>query len=201
MVAEHYYSKEQKSQLRISKIKARLLGIEFEFYTSGGVFSPKKIDKGTKVLIENCLLEDGWNVLDLGCGYGAVGISIAIKYPLVNVVMSDVNKRALMLARKNIENYKIKNISVVDSDCFEKLKTKHKFDTLLLNPPQSAGKKLCFRMIEESKKYLTSHGLLQIVARHNKGGSELEKKMKAVFGNVKTVAKKGGYRVYVGERK
>jgi len=76
-----------------------------------------------------------------------------------------------------------------------------KFDVILLNPPQTAGRKLCFRMIEESRKYLKKGGSLQLVARHNKGGRVLSEKMEEVFGNLETIARKGGYRVYVSRLK
>jgi 16S rRNA (guanine1207-N2)-methyltransferase len=74
------------------------------------------------------------------------------------------------------------------------------FDTILLNPPQTAGKKLCFELIEESKAHLKKDGLLQLVARHNKGGKDLSKKMLEVFGNVEPTAKEAGFRVYVSKR-
>jgi len=198
-MADHYYSKTQENPLRISRIKAVLFGKAFEFYTAGGVFSPKKVDKGTQILIENCILEDGWTVLDLGCGYGPVGITIAKEYPMMKVLMADVNVRAVMLAKKNLGLYKLDNVVTIQSDGFSKIK--QKFDTILLNPPQSAGRKLCNQLISDAKENLKNHGLLQVVARHNKGGSEFEKKMKEIYGNVKAIVKKSGYRVYVSEKK
>ena len=136
-------------------------------------------------------------ILDFGCGYGAVGISIAKQYKPGLVVMSDINQRAIKLAGMNAKAYGLKNVSIISSGCFENIDKKQRFDTILLNPPQSAGRKLCDRMIEESRHYLKKTGFLQVVARHNKGGKEFEKKMKGVFGNCKTIAKSAGYRVYV----
>ena len=74
---------------------------------------------------------------------------------------------------------------------------KNDFDVILSNPPQTAGKELCFKLIEESKNYLKYNGSLQLVARHKKGGNTLSKKMEEVFGNVKVIAKKSGYFVYL----
>ena len=99
----HYFSEEQKSPLRLRKIKVLLRGKEFEFFTGSGVFSGKKIDKGTEVLIENCIVKQDAVVLDYGCGYGAVGIAIAKSSPATEVVMVDINKRAIKLAKMNIE--------------------------------------------------------------------------------------------------
>ncbi len=192
---QHYYSEKQQSPLRITKIKDVLLGREFEFYTANAVFSPKRIDKGSRLLIENAVIKKDALVLDLGCGYGPVGIAIALYHKPSMVVMSDVNRRALMLAKKNSDIHGAKNIKIVFSDGFKKL-SDYCFDTVLLNPPQHAGKKLCNELIEDSLHYLKKKGTLQLVARHNKGGSQFEKKMKEVFGNCKALVKKSGYRVY-----
>lgn len=200
-MVEHYYSEKQTSKFKLDKLEISVFGNDFTVYVSGGVFSKRKLDKGTKLLIENAIIKENWNLLDLGCGYGVVGISLKIEYPLVNVVMSDVNERAVGLAKKNVALNKL-DVAVFHSDVFsnESL-VKGKYDSILLNPPQTAGRKVCFQMIEESKEYLVVGGLLQLVARHNKGGKVLSEKMKEVFGNVRDAVKKGGFRVYVSEKK
>ena len=193
----HYFSEEQKSPLRLRKIKVLLRGKEFEFFTGSGVFSGKKIDKGTEVLIENCIVKQDAVVLDYGCGYGAVGIAIAKSSPATEVVMVDINKRAIKLAKMNIELNRADNADVYYLNKFQKIEKN--FDVILLNPPQTAGKQGSSDRIRESKNYLTDGGTLQLVARHNKGGEQLSEYMKTVFGNVKIIAKKGGYRVYIGK--
>ena len=191
---DHYYSEQQKSLLDIKKIKQKIKGQEFEFYTASGVFSKKKIDKGTLILAEGMIINKNQKVLDIGCGIGVLGIAAA-KLFNANVVMSDINKRAVMLARKNIELNNMK-AEVYQGNLYEKI-NQNDFDAILSNPPQTAGKELCFELIEKSKKYLKDGGNLQLVARHNKGGKTLSEKMKEVFGNVKIVAKKSGYWVYL----
>jgi len=191
----HYYSKNQSTPLNLIKITVSARGNGIELISGSGVFSKEKADKGSLLLANECIIEDGWKVLDLGCGYGIIGIAIAKANPTVSVLMSDINRRAVSLAKKNIELNGLKNASAIESDVFEKIK--EKFNTILLNPPQSAGKKLCYRMIEESKEHLEKKGIFQMVARHNIGGKELEKKMIEVFGNVEQIAKKSGYRIYV----
>ncbi len=193
----HYYSKYQKSPLKLRKINAFLRNNNLEFYTGSGIFSPDKVDFGSKLLIESCIIKPNWDILDLGCGYGAIGIAIQKDFPRTRVVMTDINKRAVKLALKNINLNNIK-AEVKQGDLFEKIK--EKFDTILVNPPQKAGKEICFSMIEQSFDYLKDGGLLQLVARHNKGGKSLKKKMESVFKNVKTIEKKRGYRVYVSEK-
>lgn len=191
---EHYYSEQQKSSLKIKKIKQKIKGAEFEFFTSFGVFSKERVDKGTLVLAENMLIEKNSKVLDIGCGIGVLGIVVA-KLFNADVVMSDINKRAIMLAKKNIKLNNV-NADIYQGNLYETIK-KNDFDVVLSNPPQTAGKELCFKLIEESKQHLKKDGNLQLVARHNKGGKTLSNKMQEVFGNAKVTAKKSGYWVYL----
>ena len=193
----HYYSEKQTSPLRLKKIKAVLRGRLFEFYSGSGVFSKKKVDNGTKVLVENCIVKNSGKILDLGCGYGVVGVVIAKIFPKTTVLMVDVNKRALKLAKMNLELNNIKNADVKYSKLY--LNVKEKFNTIVVNPPITAGRKLCFRIIEESKKHLEKNGLLQLIARHRKGGKILGEKMLEVFGNMEEKAKSGGYRLYISK--
>lgn len=211
---EHYYSEHQKSSLGIKKIKQKIRGIDFEFYTSSGIFSKEKVDKGTLIFAENMQIAKNSDVIDIGCGIGVLGIAAAKLFDS-NVVMSDINKRAVMLAKKNVKLNNIK-AEIYQGNLYEKIK-KNDFDVILSNPPQTAGKEICFKLIEQSKNYLKSYrseasgelknqrflsnnGSLQLVARHNKGGKTLSKKMQEVFGNVKVIAKKAGYWVYLSEK-
>ena len=194
----HYYSENQVSEFSPVKIKAVLRGKDLEFYTAGGVFSIKKIDKGTELLINNCIILDNWEVLDLGCGYGPIGISIA-KTTNAKVIMTDINKRALRLTKMNLKLNDVE-VELKQGDLYKPLNGKM-FDTILTNPPYTAGRKICFQIIEESKEHLKKKGILQLVAKHRKGGDMLSKKMKEVFGNVKVIVKGSGYRIYVSEFK
>lgn len=194
-VMEHYFSRKPTTTLNERAITARLLGKELVFHTGSGVFSPDKIDLGTMILIENAFIEENWRVLDLACGYGPVGIALA-KAHTIDLVMTDVNERAVSLARKNLKANHV-TATTVQGDGYASISGL--FDTILLNPPQTAGKQLCFQLIGQAKQFLKAGGMLQLVARHQKGGRELEKQMMAVFGNVKQVAKQSGYRVYVSQ--
>jgi len=193
----HYYSETQDCEPKVHRVKINILDHEFEIYSASGVFAAKKMDKGTEILLKNFIMKPKWSVLDLGCGCGIVGVTVAEEFPKAKVLMSDINKRAIRLAMINSENRGLSHAKVIHSDKFEGIS--EKFNTILLNPPQKAGKQVCFDMIEQSKTHLKKGGLLQIVARHNKGGKVLSGKMKDVFGNVRDIAKKSGYRVYVSE--
>ncbi len=196
-MSEHYYSEDQKSGIKIKKIRQKIRGLNFDFYTASGIFSKDKADTGTLVLAENMHLGKNSKVLDIGCGIGILGIAAA-KLFSADVVMADINKRAVMLARKNAELNNVK-AEVHQGNLYEKIK-ENDFDSVLSNPPQTAGKELCFQLIEGSKNFLKQNGTFQLVARHNKGGKTLSKKMEEVFGNVKVIARRSGYSIYLSEK-
>jgi 16S rRNA G1207 methylase RsmC len=195
----HYYSEEQKSELNLRKFKAFLRGKEFEFYSGSGVFSADRVDKGTEILVNNCSARDGSSILDLGCGIGIIGIAIKKSFPKADIYMTDINKRAIKLAEMNVE-LNDTEVKILHGNLYEPVKDK-KFDTILTNPPYSAGRKLCYEIIEKSINYLLPDGNLQLVALHNKGGKMLKKRMEEVFGNVYELVKKSGYRVYMSEKR
>ncbi len=190
---EHYYSEKQDSQLRLTKLEIKMRGNDLVFYLASGVFSAKKVDKGSYLLAKTAVVTDGQRVLDLGCGNGIIGISIAKSAKCV-VVMCDINERAITTTKRNIRLNKISNAIAFKSDGFSKIEGK--FDLILLNPPQTAGKKLCEKLIEESKNFLTPDGKLNFVARHNKGGKSLNSFMENIFGSSITLERSGGFRVY-----
>ena len=199
-MTEHYYSEQQTSPFILKQVHCFFLNNYFDLHTAPGIFSWRSIDKGTQLLIEKAIIKEGWEILDLGCGIGVVGIALAKKYALKRVVFSDVNQRAVKLASMNVKRNQTANAEVYQGDRYAALQGQM-FDAILLNPPQTAGKGICFAMIEEAKAHLKHNGLLEIVARHNKGGKTLSEEMRKVFGNVKDIAKKGGYRVYGSENK
>jgi len=196
----HYFEASPDSPLKLYVFREAIRNRTFEFTSASGVFSAKKIDFGTKLLANNMRIRSNDKVLDLGCGIGIIGI-IASTITKNKVICTDINKRACNIARRNAEKikpkaYKTGRIKIKCGDMFSHIKD-DKFDVILLNPPQTAGKKICFEMIKQSKNHLNRNGSLQIVARHNKGGKILSEKMIEIFGNMTVLAKKGGYRVYM----
>ncbi|MDD4353608.1 MAG: methyltransferase [Candidatus Nanoarchaeia archaeon] len=192
---EHYYTRNPTSPLKFYEIKKKIRGNDFKFHTSTGVFCPKKVDCATKLLAENMILIKGQEFLDLGSGYGVIGI-VASKLG-AKVSMSEINLRALMLIRKNVKENRV-IAEIIDSNGFEKI-TKS-YDNIALNPPISAGMKLCQELIKESFNHLNKDGILQVVARHNKGGSRLQDYMKEIFNNTEVIAKQGGFKIYVSKK-
>ncbi|MBI2138127.1 class I SAM-dependent methyltransferase [Candidatus Woesearchaeota archaeon] len=191
---EHYFSPKPASPLREMTIAASLLGHQLAFKIPSGTFSAHGVDKGTKLLIESALIQGSWSILDFGCGWGVVGIALGKAFPSAKVTFVDVNKRALAYTSRNCMENRIANAEFIGGKIPEGMK----FDTILLNPPQHAGKDACYAMFKEAKEHLKPDGIFQIVARHNKGGRSYSNKLIEIFGNVNESAKKGGYRVYVG---
>ncbi|MBI2548534.1 class I SAM-dependent methyltransferase [Candidatus Woesearchaeota archaeon] len=202
----HYYHQHQSSRLRLAPITVKHGGQNLNLSTASGVFSYGKLDKGTKVLITYARVHENDRILDMGCGYGVIGITFAKTYPHASVVLLDINERAVQLAEKNIKANNVTNAVALQSDLYSGLQANTDqaintvFDTVLTNPPQSAGKSVCFQIIEQAPRYLRLHGSLQLVARRHKGGNQLAEKMKAVFGNLQVLVKKGGYWLYYAEK-
>ncbi len=191
---EHYYSEKPTSELRIKSVLFKLKnGRTYNFQTPSGVFSFGEIDKATRILIEHAIIH-GNSLLDLGCGYGAIGIVLKGEYPDLEVFMSDINSRAVEFAKINAKNNNV-DVTIKHGAFYEPWESE-RFDMILTNPPMAAGKKVVLRMIVESIEHLKDNGSLQVVAYHNKGGSYIKKAMMEIFGNVDDIYKEGGIRIY-----
>ncbi|MFT4312884.1 MAG: class I SAM-dependent methyltransferase [Candidatus Woesearchaeota archaeon] len=167
---------------------------EFSFITSSGVFSAKRLDPGTRTLIESVDFSDQ-SILDLGCGCGIVGIVLQSFFPKVTMSYVDVNPLAITSVKKNLKKFGLTAHVYKDS-----IPDTVRFDAILLNPPFSAGREVCYALIQDSYAHLESDGVLYLVARKNKGGAMLEKKMHEIFGNVSIHARKRGFTVYASTR-
>lgn len=187
----HYYDSDNRSE-KFFTIRFRSRNREFVALSSGAVFSKDGLDRGTSLLIEVADISNGDKVCDLGCGWGPVTLVLKDFFPDSEFVMIDVNPQALLLARKNLAGRD--GVRIVKSDVFSSVD--EFFDVILTNPPYAAGRSKCYEFITQSFAHLRKGGSLQLVARHNKGGAMLEKKMNEVFGNVSVLGKKGGFRVY-----
>ncbi|MGB9820488.1 MAG: class I SAM-dependent methyltransferase [Pseudothermotoga sp.] len=191
---EHYYSENPSSELRVRTVSFKTRSNRtYHFQTPSGVFSFGEIDKATRILIEHAIIH-GLRLLDLGCGYGVIGVVLKGEYPDLEVFMSDINSRATEFAKINAKNNNA-NVIVRQGAFYEPWENE-KFDMILINPPMAAGKKVVLRMIAESIEHLNQNGSLQVVAYHNKGGSYVKRAMMEVFKNVNDIHKEGGIRIY-----
>lgn len=192
---QHYFTFRPKCKKKAYKFKSTILGHKLEFITASGIFSPRELDMGSYTLILHMQLNARQRILDLGCGYGAIGIAAAKMFTSSEIVMVDINERAVACAKGNIKLNNVKNAVAKQSFFFSGLKNEL-FDVILLNPPQTAGLETCYKLIEGSLEHLNSGGSLQMVVRRRKGGERLSDKMEEVFGNVEVIGKKAGYWVY-----
>jgi 16S rRNA G1207 methylase RsmC len=196
---DQYYTENPKSDARFGLVSTCLRGKPFEFTTGSGVFSIKRVDLGTRVLIEAMILPDQGCVLDVGCGYGAVGIAAAKFNPKLQVVMTDVNRRAVLLARQNAEKNRAFNVEVRQGSLYKPVQN-YCFNCILSNPPVSAGMETVEAIIREAPAVMAQGATLQIVLRSKIGKKTLPAVFTETFGNFKVRAIESGYRVLMAEK-
>ena len=196
---EHYYARQPRSRPNLGLIRTHLRGRFFEFLTSSSVFSKERVDPGTRLLVESMVLPKEGQGLDLGCGYGTVGIVAATINPGLHLVMVDVNERAVWLARENARRHRVENVEVRRGVLYEPVGDM-KFDTVLCNPPMSAGMQTVLPMVTDAPEHLKRGGLLQLVVRSKTGSTRLSSELEKTFGNVRVLARKSGYRVLLSKK-
>ncbi|TKC14265.1 class I SAM-dependent methyltransferase [Robertmurraya kyonggiensis] len=191
-MSEHYYSREQKVESNPTYWDFTLRNHKLKFKTDNGVFSKREVDFGSRLLVETFEVpEVEGDLLDVGCGYGPIGLSIA-KDTGRDVHMVDVNERALSLAKENAELNNISDVSIYESNCLDQVKHKE-FAAILTNPPIRAGKKVVHQIFEQSFSYLKDQGELWVVIQKKQGAPSAIEKITELFGGVETVEKKKGY--------
>jgi 16S rRNA (guanine1207-N2)-methyltransferase len=193
-MTEHYFTEKPKSKPELGLITTYFKSKQFEFVTASGVFSKTRIDLGTRLLIESMILPEKGYVLDIGCGYGPVGIVAATLNPKLRIIMTDLNERALWLAKENAKRNKAENVDVRKGFLYEPVKDM-KFETILSNPPTTAGMKIVLPIITQAPQHLAKDSLLQIVVRSKISGKRLTTEIEETFGNIQIHARKSGYRV------
>jgi 16S rRNA (guanine1207-N2)-methyltransferase len=197
--AEHYFSAQPKSRPRYGLIRANLRGKAFEFLTASGVFSMAHVDLGTRLLIESMILPGKGHVLDIGCGYGAVGIAAAVFNPDLYVFMVDVNARAVWLARQNIARNYLSNAEAKRGDLYDPVESLA-FDCILSNPPVSAGMETVKAIISEAPQHMSDEASFQMVLRSKIAGKRLCTFFEEAFGNFDVLARESGYRVLISRK-
>jgi 16S rRNA (guanine1207-N2)-methyltransferase len=193
--AEQYFA--EHPHARSARAQRRFLyqGEMLTFEVDAGVFAAHGLDPGTALLIENLALRRSDRVLDLGCGWGAVGVAAAKSAPDGRVVLTDVNRRATRLARENLGRNRVRNAEVRSGSLFEPVEGE-RFDVIVTNPPFHAGRELVLRILSEAPSYLAPHGRLVLVGKGSQGIRFYQEWLEHHWsGTVAVLGRGSGYRV------
>lgn len=202
MASEHYFSSTPESELKTRTIHARLAGRDVELTTANGVFSPERVDTGTQVLLSSVPAPPpGGNLLDLGCGWGPVALTLALESPHATVWAVDVNERALDLVRANAEKLHISNIKAATP---ENVPDDVRFMTIWSNPPIRVGKNELHGLLEKWIPRIEPGCDGWLVVQRNLGSDSLHRWLQATFPEefsfVRATTNKG-YRVLRARRR
>ena len=192
----HYFKEDPNLASNIKTITYEVNGISMQLFTDNGVFSKGKVDEGSLAFLKVILpLDLGNNILDLGCGYGTIGLTLAVVKKEARVTLADINTRALALCKRNADAYNLgQRVTILQSDIYEKIEGK--YDSIVINPPIRAGKSVTYKMYEEAKQYLIDGGSLLIVIRKAQGAESAAKYIESIFGNIKLLDRHKGYHFY-----
>ena len=192
----HYFQEDPNLASNIKEINFEVNGVTMRLLTDNGVFSKNNVDEGSLAFLKALLpLDLGKNILDLGCGYGTIGLTLAKAHEEVRVTLTDVNSRAVALCKRNAELLSLSpRVTILQSDIYEKIEGP--YDSIVVNPPIRAGKAVTYRMYEEAKQYLIDGGSLYIVIRKAQGAPSASKYIESIFGNITLLKRDKGYYIY-----
>ncbi len=195
---EQYFTKNPTTDKEIYKFDWNIGAERFNFYSSNSVFSKSGMDFGSQLLVGAVINENKeftGSILDLGCGYGPIGIILAKFINKTIVTMSDINERALELCLMNAKENKVEDrVKTISSSAFENI---HKsFDIIVTNPPIRAGKDVVFTFYEGAFEHLNKGGKLYVVIQKKQGAPSTKTKIENLFGNCEIIDKKSGYFIF-----
>lgn len=192
---DHYYSANPESMSNEREIRYEMKGKVFKFITDNGVFSKGHVDFATDFMLRT-IIEDGLDgdVLDMGCGYGVIGITVSsLCQGVSKVTMCDINNRAIELSIKNAIKNKVDNAKIFASDGFENVEGI--FDVIITNPPIRAGKAVIYKMYDDAKSHLKDGGTFYLVINKKHGAPSTINHLNELFSKVEVLDKKAGFNV------
>ena len=187
---DQYYTADPQSESKPVPCAFPYRGYGLNFMTDAGVFSKGELDVGSRLLLDALPALSG-DVLDLGCGWGAIGVAVAKANKGARVVMADVNHRALGLAWENCARNGV-TAEVIESDGMSAVMGR-RFTAVVTNPPIRAGKQVIYKMFADAAASLTEDGALYLVIRKQQGAESCVKYLKTLFGSVEKLDKSGGF--------
>lgn len=196
MAPDHYFSAQPGSEMVVKPLPTVLAGRPVELVTAGGVFSPGGVDAGTRVLLSSVPPPPpGGDLLDLGCGWGPIALSLALESPHATVWAVDVNERALDLTRRNADRLGLTNVNAVLP---EDVPAEVRFRTIWSNPPIRVGKNELHGMLDTWLPRVDAGSDAWLVVARNLGADSLQRWIDAQHGpelHVQRAATNKGYRV------
>ena len=191
-MADHYFTNQPNSKADKKIFSFTLRGNDLKFQSDSGVFSRNEVDFGSRVLINVFTFpEIEGDILDVGCGYGPIGLSIAKEDPERTIEMIDVNLRAIELAKDNAKVNKIENVNIYESSIYENVTGK--YAAILTNPPIRAGKSVVHDILKGAHDRLLHGGELWVVIQKKQGAPSAMDLLKGIFDEVEVVKKDKGY--------
>lgn len=192
---EHYFTNNSQSEDNLKTIDYYIFEKKLNFTTNNAVFSKSSVDFGSDFLnkyIINNIENSNKKLIDIGCGYGAMGLTIGHFLNNLHLTLIDINERAISLCESNAKNLlDHTNINIFKSDIFENVN--ETFDIAVTNPPIRTGKDNVFSIYEGCFKHLNDGGELFVVIQKKQGANSSQKKLQELFGNCSVVDKKSGY--------
>lgn len=192
MEQHHYFINSEHNKSDYFSFTDYFLGEAFTFNSCADIFSKDVFDYGTTTLLKTII--NNFNltgtVLDVGCGYGIIGILLKKYFPLCNVKMLDINTNAVMLSKQNATNLKVE-VEVFVSNLYDNVN--FNVDHIVTNPPIKAGKDNLFNVVIGANKVLNNNGTITLVIKKKHGMESLKNKMNEVFGNVEILNRDKGY--------
>lgn len=196
----HYFQNDPNLASNLHKISFSVNEIHMSLWTDNGVFSKSRVDEGSLAFLKVILpLKLRGRILDLGCGYGTIGLTIAISSPEARVDLADINTRALALCEKNAHELGLsQRVTILQSDIYENIEGP--YDSIVVNPPIRAGKRVTYAMYEGAKQRLIDGGSLFIVIRKAQGGPSASAYIESLFGNITLLKRDKGYYIYQAKK-
>ena len=189
-MADHYFSAQPGSEHEDRHFVCEFEGKSLYFETDAGVFSKQHVDPGSELLCRTLPAELAGDVLDMGCGWGAMTVMMLSTHPGIRATMAEINERALELARKNVALNGMTAEAVL-TDGFQQIRGQ--FDAVIMNPPIRAGKRVIYQMFTDAKAHLKPEGSLFLVIRKQQGAPSALSFLKEIYDSADVRTKEGGY--------
>lgn len=191
-MSDHYYTDRPGSLSEVREIRYSSPIGELTFRTDHGVFSGSRVDYGSDLLIETVYNEEtgAKALLDIGCGYGPIGITLGKAWPACKVAMVDVNHRAMELARENAAISGVDALVAGSSEIPDL-----PYEVVVTNPPIRAGKETVYGIFAKAFERMVPGGRLYVVIQKKQGAASAVKELERIFGNCETVERGAGFHI------